>query len=493
MDTTAAPLDSQNAARPFDALGMTYEHTYSHLPEQLEALEWLAARLPAGAAVLDIGSGTGRPAAERLTAAGCAVTGIDVSATMVELARAHVPGATFAQLDVRQLPDRPGSWDAVCAFFPLLQMSRADLDATLARIACWLAPGGLFAFATVPFDAENTEIEWMGQRVRATSYPAETYLERLRDAGLQIVHHSLSTFHPQYPGMDAEEHLFIYARRPHQEPVPAHAAVPAHPLTGPYPHPRAHARPHPLPQDGWLAFEERLDRGDIDAVVRQLDGNTHVADIGGGSGALVRAIAARVGSCLTVEPHADREDAIRGLNLPGVRVLAGSAESLPLQDASVEAVTAAWILHYCDDPDTAVAEMARILDRSHPHAKAILVQGAPDNQVVGLWNQVCAPLLGLQPDHQGFLLTRAARVLAGRGLQDIAFHRVRVRLRFPEQEVTGKAHAAADVLAGLWEADAAERRRLHEALLPSLAEHFAGGTDELSDDGVMLIARPWAA
>src|SRR5689334_22250812 len=135
------------AAQTFDALGIQYEHAYGHHPERLAAIDWLAARLPPGARVLDIGSGTGRPAADLLTQAGHAVTGIDVSATMIDIARRQVPGARFEQVDVRDFATEDASWDAVCAFFSLLLMPRRDLDATLRRIAGWLAPGGYFILA----------------------------------------------------------------------------------------------------------------------------------------------------------------------------------------------------------------------------------------------------------------------------------------------------------------------------------------------------------
>ncbi|WP_406185893.1 methyltransferase domain-containing protein [Streptomyces sp. NBC_01006] len=188
---TTSPLQgdesSERAARPFDILGKAYEETYARPPEQLAAIDWLLARLPERARVMDIGSGTGRPTADLIAAAVHRVTGYDVSATMVDLARTQVPAALFERADVRTLPETPGQWDAVTAFFPLLQMPRADLDATLARIADWLAPGGLFVFATVPFDAEDEEIQWTGQTIRCTSYPAETYGRLLRGAGLEIV------------------------------------------------------------------------------------------------------------------------------------------------------------------------------------------------------------------------------------------------------------------------------------------------------------------
>jgi SAM-dependent methyltransferase len=144
-------------------------------PGLLAAIDWLLASLPAGAKVMDIGSGTGRPTAERLAAAGHHVTGYDVSPAMVSLARRQVPSASFELGDVRSLPDTPGEWDAIAALFSLLMMSRSDIRNTLNRIATWLAPGGLLAFATAPFDVEDTEFEWMGHLARGSSYPAEAY------------------------------------------------------------------------------------------------------------------------------------------------------------------------------------------------------------------------------------------------------------------------------------------------------------------------------
>ena len=198
----------------FDSVGLTYEKAYRQLPEQLAALDWLLPRLPDRARVLDIGSGTGRPTAEQLANAGCQVTGIDVSATMVELARRQVPAARFELADVRTFPGLNGEWDAICAFFPLLSMPRSELDATLVAIANGLAPGGYFLFATVPGDWEDAEMVWMGHQFTATSYPAETYLERLLTCGLEIAHHHLSIFRPDFPGMDDETQLFVYTRKP---------------------------------------------------------------------------------------------------------------------------------------------------------------------------------------------------------------------------------------------------------------------------------------
>ncbi|KOU83287.1 methyltransferase [Streptomyces sp. XY593] len=203
----------KSAAEVFDALGERYEEVFGQVPGQIEALDWLAARLPAGARVLDVGSGTGRPAAETLVRAGCDVTGIDVSAAMVALARARVPGARFEQADVRTYTPPPGGFDAVCSFFPLLVMDQPEVAAALDRMASWTAPGGYFVMATVPGDIRGLDIEWMGHEVTVSSLSTEDHLARLADRGLEVLHHHTATFRPADDGAVPEEHLFCYARR----------------------------------------------------------------------------------------------------------------------------------------------------------------------------------------------------------------------------------------------------------------------------------------
>ncbi|MFD4372836.1 class I SAM-dependent methyltransferase [Streptomyces sp. NPDC058486] len=202
------------AAELFDGVGIDYERAFGRLPAQLAAVDWLTGRLAPGSRVLDAGSGTGRPVAELLAAAGHEVTGVDVSGAMVELARARVPGARFEQGDLRDHVPPEEGYDAVCSFFPLLMMEREEQVAAVRRMASWLVPGGLLVSATVPADVEGLEITWMGRRARVSSFSTEAYLGLLREeCGLEVLHHELSVFRPEVPGGEPEEHLFCYARR----------------------------------------------------------------------------------------------------------------------------------------------------------------------------------------------------------------------------------------------------------------------------------------
>jgi SAM-dependent methyltransferase len=204
----------ESAAEVFDALGTDYEHAFRTATAQRAALTDLLAALPPRAKVLDLGSGTGRPAAELLAAAGHDVTGCDVAPKMVEIARSQVPAARFELRDMRELSFEDGTWDAITAFFSMLQLSRAEQETLLGRLAGWLKPGGLLVFATVPADVDGIGIVFMGHPVQASSFAAGALKQLLRAAGLEIVREDEAEFVPDHPGAVAEPHVYLTARKP---------------------------------------------------------------------------------------------------------------------------------------------------------------------------------------------------------------------------------------------------------------------------------------
>ena len=206
--------EGQPAAVVFDALGLTYEKAFARSEAHLASLAWLLERLAPGSRVLDVGSGTGRPTASTLADAGHEVLGVDVSPVMVDLAARQVPRAGFRLADIRELPLEDGSFDAVCVYFSLLQMSRADQSKVLGRLARALRPGGSLVLATVPADVEDLAIEFMGRPVRATSFAAEDVVAVVRGAGFVVEFEQVVEFTPDHPEAAAEPHLFVYGRLP---------------------------------------------------------------------------------------------------------------------------------------------------------------------------------------------------------------------------------------------------------------------------------------
>jgi SAM-dependent methyltransferase len=82
-------------------------------------------------------------------------------------------------------------------------------------------------------------------------------------------------------------------------------------------------------------------------------------DLGAGTGLLSRALASRVPQVIAVEPD-PRMRAVLQARSPGVRVMAGTGEAIPLPDASADGVFVSSAWHWMD-PDRALPEIARVL------------------------------------------------------------------------------------------------------------------------------------
>lgn len=104
-------------------------------------LEDLAAVLPPGSRVLDIGSGTGLPVDAFLVGKGFEVTGIDVSRRMIDIARANVPAATYIHASITSIQlDR--AFDGAVASHSLLLLDPPRFQVAAAAIGTALKPGG---------------------------------------------------------------------------------------------------------------------------------------------------------------------------------------------------------------------------------------------------------------------------------------------------------------------------------------------------------------
>jgi SAM-dependent methyltransferase len=126
-----------------------------------------------------------------------------------------------------------------------------------------------------------------------------------------------------------------------------------------------------------------------------LPAGADMLDLAAGTGKLTRPLLAGGLNVTAVEPVAEMRAALP----PGTHALDGTAEAIPLGDASVDAVTVAQAFHWFDG-DAALAEIARVL--------------RPDGLLALFWNrrredddmnraieELVAPYRGDAPGHRG--------------------------------------------------------------------------------------------
>src|SRR5438876_4134884 len=150
-------------ARGYDAIALRYAEWAGGIDSP--TLEWvrdLNARLADGADVLELGCGRGVPATREL-ARRHRVTGVDISPVQIELARHHVPEASFVQADATELDIAPASVDAVAALYMFGHVPSGEQADLIARIASWLRPEGLFLSTFGAGDpGEEVDEDWLG-------------------------------------------------------------------------------------------------------------------------------------------------------------------------------------------------------------------------------------------------------------------------------------------------------------------------------------------
>ncbi|PLB46582.1 putative 2-heptaprenyl-1,4-naphthoquinone methyltransferase [Aspergillus steynii IBT 23096] len=449
--------------------------------------------VPPESKVLSVGCTTSLPILSLLSSASHHIYGIDGSQKTLDFAQTQVSGQFEQAPAVEYLPQ--SSFDVILGIFSLHEMNRAQVRSLVFKMGDWLKPGGFILLATSPIDYLDTEsrhnivddcirdypLNLFGNSVHSTLFSRNEWISMFEKAGVSLDNEAYLTVSAT-ADRPSQHHSFMSFRKSVK-----------HSILGPYPLPEEYRGPIPLSEAAWKPFVDRLVRDEFDFVLQVLESNQQVLDVGSGYGKLPIEVAARTGKAYSIEPNADR-NSIQTANARdrGVEIAQGSAENIPYPDAHFDAVVAMWVMHYVQDLEKSLREIVRVTDRSAPNSRIVIVQGAPDNEIIDLMNTVCAPLSASNPlpNHQGYLLHKAAEVFAACEFGNITFHRVDAYCEFTEQDLSDRCEQAAGVIAGLWCLDDSNFNGMKQALIPRLRFHFLDRPHAIGDQVAVLVARP---
>lgn len=133
----------QRHAHAFDAARR------SSFPER-KWLERFIRTIPKGGDILDLGCGGGEPIDRFLIDRGYRLTGVDIAASMIRLARTRFFRHKWIEADMRKFGAESSAYDGIIAWSSLFHLDHDMQEKLIQRIGVWLKRGGVALFNTGP-------------------------------------------------------------------------------------------------------------------------------------------------------------------------------------------------------------------------------------------------------------------------------------------------------------------------------------------------------
>lgn len=140
-----------------------------------------------------------------LVRAGFRVAGVDVSSSMLRLARVHVPEASFVKMDMRQLGFDADCFDGICAFYSLFHVPREQHLQVLLGFHHLLRQEGILLFSSGRCAWEGIE-DFHGTRMFWSHPDREVTRQLVIDAGFAVIMSEVQ----EHGG---EEHYWVMANK----------------------------------------------------------------------------------------------------------------------------------------------------------------------------------------------------------------------------------------------------------------------------------------
>ncbi len=163
---------------------------YAACRNQFKSIKYLkqfSKHVKQGKTILDVGCGAGKPVDKFLVKQGYVVNGIDLSSSMIELARKNVPEAFYKVKDMLELKDNEYCVEGIVSFYAIFHTPREKHQKILNKFSSFMPNGGILLI-TMGYDTwEGINNDFHGAKMFWSHYGAEKNRKLVENAGFAVL------------------------------------------------------------------------------------------------------------------------------------------------------------------------------------------------------------------------------------------------------------------------------------------------------------------
>lgn len=161
---------------------------------------------------------------------------------------------------------------------------------------------------------------------------------------------------------------------------------------------------------------------------------------------------------------------------------------LDVQSGSVDGVLFSWILQIVPSPEDYLDHALKVISPTG-NARLVVIQAAPDNELVNLMNASIQDL-NLPVQHHGYLLKSAEAKFRAAGFQTINYIRTQGSINFGSVKADERVATTPSFLSRIWAVDKTVQTQIEERLKKLMKLRFIFKTSgRILAQSVILVAE----